>query len=95
MATLGAGIVSIELQLYSAPLGSTVFNPILGLGLTPSLTGVVPPNTVVTGAIHGFNIPIAVDTQLLLVVGTRSSGLTVPLSIIGTLQAGVAYRIAP
>lgn len=86
--------ITLEVQLYAAPLGDDILTPI---SPTPVLISLVPlfpidaPDNVF-GSLHGLNIDIPEDTQLVVAINTVATDLEELTVIQGFLHAGLGYR---
>lgn len=86
--------LSVTAQLYSAPAGLNIFNPIPGATVTldPALTGIAPIGTVATGVSSGLSIPVVAGTRLLLVYSISATGITLVNTISGYVSGGVGIN---
>ncbi len=84
--------VTIEAQVYTAPVGSNIFSPVPGalVTLAPSLTGVLGTGTVVDGITTGLNIPVTAQERVLVVFSITSSGVSLINTVTGYASAGLA-----
>ena len=83
-ATIGA-------VLYRTTSPGNIFTeiPETGIALTPNLTGIVPPGTVLTGIIDNLNIPVTAGTRLLIVFTSSATGANFNNNILGYASAGI------
>jgi BclB C-terminal domain-containing protein len=84
--------LNATIQLYTSPPGlSTTFVPVPGAQcqLSPSLTGVLPPGTIVSCQLGGLNIPLADGTRAILVASTSASGVGLVNVTTGYWSAGL------
>lgn len=90
--TLVGTTVTVTAQLYSSPVGSTVFSPLAGtaVNLAPALTGIVAVGSVSTGSATGLAVPVPAGTRLLLAYTITATGLDLVQAVTGFASAGVS-----
>ena len=87
--------VTISARLYISETPNNTFTEIPGtiLNLTPTLTGNVPVNSIVTGSLTDLNIPVSAGSRLLFVIAASSTGDIFQNSIIGYVSGGIGIIV--
>lgn len=60
------------------------------IDLSPSISGIVPQGTILTGSVTNLNIPISLGERLLIVFTARASGASFNNNILGYASAGIS-----
>ena len=83
-ATIGAVI-------YRSTTPDNVFTVIeeTGIALTPNISGVVAPGTILSGSLTNLNIPVTANTRLLIVFTSRAVGANFNNNILGYASASI------
>jgi BclB C-terminal domain-containing protein len=83
--------VTLTAQLYSAPLGSNLFNPVAGAAVTfAPITGLLALGTTRTGTTPALAIPVTTGTRLLMVYSADTADLALAAAVIGYASAGLS-----
>lgn len=88
---LAGTTVTITAQLYQSIAPSNVYTPVgPAVPLTPPLTGALATGFVSTGIATGLAIPVAAQTQLLMVFSITAAGEVLIQTVVGYASAGIS-----
>ncbi|WP_169085592.1 exosporium glycoprotein BclB-related protein [Paenibacillus sp. PL91] len=83
--------VTLTAQLYSAPLGDNLFNPVAGAAVTfAPITGLLALGETRTGTAPALAIPVTAGTRLLMVYSADTADLALAAAVVGYASAGVS-----
>ncbi|PEK99622.1 exosporium glycoprotein BclB-related protein [Bacillus sp. AFS017336] len=92
LALLGTNIV-VTAQLYSAPINSNNFTPVVGASVTlPALAGPLTLGQITSDISTPLAIPVAAQTRLMMVYTATANGLSLVNVVTGYASAGVAIN---
>jgi BclB C-terminal domain-containing protein len=83
--------ITVHAQLYQSTTPNNIFTAIPGteIILSPTLSGIINIGDIATGNLSGLNIPVTVETRLLMVFTITADGLNLVNTLTGYASAGV------
>lgn len=82
--------VSIQAQVFAAPVGSNIFTSVASVTLAPSLTGPIAIGTTSTGTASGLGIALATGDRVMVVFTATATGLSLANVVTGYASAGLS-----
>jgi BclB C-terminal domain-containing protein len=85
--------LTVNVAIYQSTTPNNTFTiiPSTNTALSPNLTGVLNLGTIAKGNTTGLNIPVAIDTRLVVVVYVQvASGINIANVVTGYVSAGVS-----
>ena len=91
---LALATVTVTAQLYRSTTPDNIFTPIPGasVALSPTLTGIVPVGTILTGLNDSISVPVSPGDRLLMVFTITGTGITVLTTVAGYASAGITIE---